>query len=94
VPDELVALQPVQLVSIAAIPGMIEIVPFEELATTLPPEHPASPHNAGIAAIASSRRATLRRPADLDRAATPFNSCGRIFFAWGETSIRTPGPFY
>ena len=42
VPDELVALQPVQLVSIVAVPGEIENVPFEELAATPPPPHPAS----------------------------------------------------
>jgi hypothetical protein len=91
-PDELVALQPVQLVSIAPVPGVIETVPLDELAAALPPEHPASTHNAGIAAIARSRRATPLRPADLARKAAPFRARVRLSIDWGKISIRTPVP--
>jgi hypothetical protein len=55
-PDELVALQPVQLVSIDAVPGVMEKVPFDGLAATIPPPHPASKQSAGIIAKASTRK--------------------------------------
>ena len=45
-PEELVALQPVQLVSMAAVPGETEKVPFDETPDTAPP-HPASTNKAG-----------------------------------------------
>jgi hypothetical protein len=59
-PDEFVPLQPVQLVSIEAVPGPIENVPFEGLAATLPAEHPASNNTAGITTVASARPARFQ----------------------------------
>jgi hypothetical protein len=55
-PDALIALQPAQLVSILAVLGEMEKVPFEELAVA-PPPHPASAISAGAKAIAKMRNA-------------------------------------
>ncbi len=57
-PEELV-LQPVQLVSMAAVPGEMEKVPLDELADGIPPQ-PASANRAGSPATASARAGQCR----------------------------------
>src|ERR1700734_235696 len=62
VPDELVELQPVQLVSTAPLPGEIEKVPFEEVPEeTVPPPQPAIAMMAGSVATATIRAGRERR---------------------------------
>ena len=63
-PEELVVLQPVQLVSMAAVPGEMEKVPLDELPDGVPPQ-PASANRAGSAAIASARAGQCRSEWDL-----------------------------
>src|SRR5450631_1073245 len=73
-PDELVALQPVQLLSMEAVPGVMENVPFDGFAATVAPPHPASSQSAGITAMASSRPTTLRLRAARNCARLRFNA--------------------
>ena len=54
VPDEFVALQPVQFVSLVEVPGEMEKVPFDA-PETIPAPHPASATRAGIDAKAMTR---------------------------------------
>jgi hypothetical protein len=62
-PFALVALQPVQLVSMVTVPGLIENVPFDGLAVTLPPlPQPAAASARGTSAIASPRNGVFRAP--------------------------------
>jgi hypothetical protein len=56
-PEELVALQPVQLVSMVEVPGKMEKVPLEELMVVLPPPQPVTRMNTGIAAMDRTRPA-------------------------------------
>src|ERR1035441_1917766 len=63
-PDALVALQPVQLVSMLPVPGAIVKVPFDGLAVTPPPPQPARITSAGTRAMVSARTALPRRRAD------------------------------
>jgi hypothetical protein len=58
-------LQPVQLVSMAAVPGEMEKVRLDELPATVPPQ-PASAKSAGSAAIASARAGQCRNEWDFD----------------------------
>jgi hypothetical protein len=92
-PEELVALQPVQLVSTETVPGEIVNVPFEGLAVKDAPPHPASTHNAGTIAIASARPVTLQRRAERSRAFPRFIPRSRLSIAWCGFSIRTPDSF-
>lgn len=54
-PEEVAALQPVQLVSIESVVGEMENVPFDVVVEATPPPQPASTRNVGSAAIASIR---------------------------------------
>jgi len=54
-PELLVALQPVQLVSMVAVPGEIENVLFEEVVDGVPPPQPASTIKAGRPANTRNR---------------------------------------
>jgi hypothetical protein len=54
-PEELVALQPVQFVSIAVVPGVIAKMPFDGFADTPPLVQPAASSSAGARIIASAR---------------------------------------
>ena len=49
-PLELVALQPVQLVSMVEVPGEMAKVPFEEVMVAVPPPQPAIRIKTGMAA--------------------------------------------
>ena len=55
VPEELVVLQPVQLVSTVAVPGETENAPLEELLDAIPPPQPADKSTMGRPAIANAR---------------------------------------
>jgi hypothetical protein len=55
VPDEFLALQPVQLVSTVAVPGETENVLLEELLDAKPPPQPADKSVSGRPAIANAR---------------------------------------
>lgn len=59
-PDELVALQPVQLVSMVPVPGEIERPPLEELPADAPP-HPARTASAGNIVLANTRMRHRRK---------------------------------
>jgi hypothetical protein len=76
VPDEFVVLQPVQLVSMAAVPGEIENVLPVVTPDTDPPQ-PASANRAGTAAAASSRTGRCRRTWDWKRRPVGCEGCFR-----------------
>jgi|SRR5580658_10135129 hypothetical protein len=61
VPLELVALQPVQLVSIAPVPGLIVKDPLLGFALTVPALHPAMAMIAGAASRSANRRTGFGR---------------------------------
>jgi len=61
VPELLTVLQPVQLVSMVAEPGVIENVPFEDVPVAVPP-HPASRTKIGTAPATSTR--VCQRPSN------------------------------
>ena len=60
-PEALVALQPVQFVSMLPVPGAMVKVPFEGLAVTLAPPHPARIESAGTSTSESTRAALPKR---------------------------------
>ena len=61
-PEWLVVLQPVQLVSMAAVPGVTENVPFDEVPVPDDdPPQPARKMSAGTAAMPSMREGQRRR---------------------------------
>jgi hypothetical protein len=59
-PLALLALQPVQLVSMEPVPGEMEKVEFEGSAVTRPAEHPAASSSAGARSAVSIRIGSLR----------------------------------
>jgi len=59
-PEVLLVLHPVQLVSMAAAPGEMESAPLEELPPDVPPPQPARTTNAGKIALASIRPGDCR----------------------------------
>src|SRR5271157_554575 len=59
-PCELAILQPVQLVSMAPVPGEMEKLAFEGFADTPPPPHPAINSSAGAKSIDKFRKYRLR----------------------------------
>jgi hypothetical protein len=87
-PDELVALQPVQFVSIVPIPGVMDKAPFEF--ADAPPPHPASRHIAGIATTARTRPASLPPRPVRKGSNARFHLPGRLSFARFLISINAP----
>jgi len=64
-PEELAELQPVQLVSMAAVPGKMEKAPLDEPTDGVPPQ-PANANRTGSVAIASARAGQCRSESDFD----------------------------